>query len=161
MTFLGGQRVSAATLEQETQEIIAWGRRTSASSTTTITVIGVLRLDDIPITSGRFYVVQASCHPTSSVTTDNIRVDLRYTTTGATPTTSSSVLPGGQLYTTPAQKTLAVPYVPSSDETLSVLLCVVRDTGTGNASLYADGTRITDLTIHDLGESPGDTGTDI
>lgn len=160
-TFTAGQHATAATLERATQTAQGWGRRTSSSSTTTTSLIGVERLDDFPVYSGRFYIVAAHIHTTSSTSTDNIRVDLRYTADGSTPTTSSSVMVGGQLYTTPAQKTMFVPYVPASDQTLSVLLCVVRDSGVGNVSLYGDATRVTDLMILDFDVSPGDTGTDI
>src|SRR5690349_21528433 len=72
--------------------IISYGRRdTSSSGSTSTTAVGVLRLDNISVVAGRSYIINVTCHPNSSVQTDNVRVEVRGTTSG-TATTASSVL---------------------------------------------------------------------
>src|SRR5688500_5519294 len=76
------------------RRVVAWGRRITASPTTTTTTLGVLRLDNVPLKNGRSYTIcTGTLHPTSSVTTDNMRLEIRYSTSG-TATTASPVLPG-------------------------------------------------------------------
>jgi hypothetical protein len=151
--------------------IKARGRRTTSTGTTTTTVLGVLRLDDIPILTGYCYRVKATgLFGVSSVTNDRIRCDLRYTTNAATPSISSPILPGGQCYqwvqifggsTGETAGPCETVYEPAADETLSVLLTVVRSAGTGNVSLFADADHCIQLFIEAIGIAVTDTGTDI
>jgi hypothetical protein len=144
------------------RRVVAWGRRITASPTTTTTTLGVLRLDNVPLKNGRSYTIcTGTLHPTSSVTTDNMRLEIRYSTSG-TATTASPVLPGAlafELFGNTAG--LRTKYTPSADETASFLLCIARDTGSGNVQLYADGTRVTDMEVIDDGPALADTGVDI
>lgn len=141
--------------------MMAWARRTTSSSTTTTTVIGVLRIDDIPIYANRVYEVKASFVANSTVSTDSLRCEIRYTSDTSTPTVTSAIMAGMQIYTGLSSKTMYATYVPAGDETLSILLCIVRDAGTGNAHYFGDGTRITDMTIMDCGPSLGNVGTNL
>lgn len=147
--------------------ILARGRRTTSSSTTTTTV-GVLRIDDVPIAGG--YLVMLSTSPlgtVSSVANDAVRAELRYTTDGSTPTTSSPLVPGATYQEISSasgikQGPIIGFYTPTSDETLSVLLTVTRVGGTGNVSIYADGANVTmDVWIESRGIDTGDVGVDI
>jgi hypothetical protein len=146
--------------------IVAIGIRTSNSSTTT-TEVGVLRVDDIPITGGHRYEIKTnSITLHSTVAADVIRATLRYTTDGSTPSTSSDQLCDAQIdgisnTTWPPTSIAAGTYVPASDETLSVILTVARKTGSGNASLLGDATFPLEILITDLGVDTGDVGTDI
>lgn len=167
LPFLAGQKPTAEALTVAVRRIRALGRRASASSTTTTTTIGVLRLDDIPVEAGRSYAITAKYGVLSTVANDWVVVTMRYSTDGSTPTTASAILPGGQATHTADLANLfehgmnRTVYEPTSDEVLSVLLCVVRQSGTGNVSLWADAASDTQLTIEDIGEAVGDTGTDI
>lgn len=166
MTFSAGQKPPAADLDQAVQKIMARGRRTT-SSTTTTTIVGVLRLDDIVIKSGYSYRISAACHPNSTVAADQVEPTIRYTIDGSTPDTASSVLPGGHSIarittaSAPVSKTIETIYEAASDQTLSLLLCVARTAGTGNAYLYATSTAITEIRVDNSGPNVGDTGVDI
>jgi hypothetical protein len=145
--------------------VIARGRRLTTSSTTT-TEIGVLRIDDIPITGGRGYKISTSCiSMQTTVANDIVIANVRYTTDGSTPTTASTALGGvGVVVTNPAFG-MAHPFIgyyyPTADETLSVLLTVTRASGTGNVSLGASATQPIDLFVEDAGVDSGDVGVDI
>lgn len=143
----------------------AVGIRNSNSSTTT-TEIGVLRIDDIPILSGHRYKIETnSITLHSSVANDVVRATIRYTTDASTPTTSSTQLCDAQLSavntTFPATSIASGSYVPGSNQTLSVLLTVSRQTGTGNAQLLGSATFPIELYINDLGPDSGDVGVDV
>lgn len=143
----------------------AIGIRTSNSSTTT-TEIGVLRIDDIPILSGHRYKIETnSITLHSSVANDVVRATIRYTTDGSTPTTSSTALCDAQLSavntTFPATNLASGSYVPGSNQTLSALLTVSRQSGTGNAQLLGSATFPIELYINDFGPDSGDVGTDV
>jgi hypothetical protein len=168
MTILAGQIPTAAELNALVHgTIIARGRRTT-STTTTTTSLGVLRLDDIPITSGRAYSVHTSGLALDGGTTAAVALAIiRYTTDGSTPTTSSNQFPGGwtrdvTTNTTdgPIHATGAI-YVPSSDETLSLLLCIQSGNGAVAVQMLGDATFPIDMWVVDHGTDPGDTGVDI
>lgn len=148
--------------------VIARGRRTTNSATTT-SEVGVLRLDDVPLVGGRLYWIGTNAVALDTGNTaDSARCNLRYTTDGSTPTTSSTALAMGQAKPVDAAvaETVSVSafYIPASDETFSVLLTVQRATGTTAAVGLTGGTgqpSPIDLFIQDCGVDPGDTGTDI
>jgi hypothetical protein len=145
------------------RRIIARGQRATTSTTTT-TVVGVLRLDDISVVANMLYVVRANVHLNSTVNNDTVRASVRYTEDGSTPGTGSTVLGGASAQTatsTSSVKTHAIStfYKPNNNLALSLLLTCERIAGTGNASLFADGTFLTDLWLELYGTDPGNTGT--
>lgn len=143
--------------------IVKYGFVTTPSGvSTSTTAVAVMRLDDIPLLSGRSYLITCpTLHPTSSVTTDNTRVELRYSTSGAA-TTASSVLPGAQAYQVfGSTVNLTTVYQPGSNQTLSLLLCVARDSGTGNVTMFADATRLSQIIVYDQGLAVSNTGVDL
>ncbi len=168
MTFNAFTTPTVEELNLAAQRIVARGRRITNSSTTT-TEIGVLRLDDIPLKGGRLYWVGTnSVGVDTGNTGDTARLNLRYTTDGSTPSTSSTVLTMGQAKPVDIAVAESIHvdalYAPGSDETFSVLLSVQRAAGSGAAVGVTAGTGQPgpiDLYIVDLGEDPGDTGTDI
>lgn len=161
-TFPAGQIPTAAELDAALPIIRQRGRRNSISSGSTGAVVGVLRLDDLPVLGGRSYRITALAHPDSTVLTDFLDITVRYSTDGSTPTTSSAIIPGGEaVVRTVSLFNLSFEYIPPSDLTLSLLLCLARNTGTGTCTLYADSTRCTELRIFSSGVDVGDTGTDI
>lgn len=167
MAFAAGEITTADKLNRATEKCIARGRRITASSTTT-SIVGVLRIDGMSFRAGYLYgVFTNGLALDSDVNNDIIRAEIRYDVTGASATTSSGALPGAaiqQRQTDAAQSEnacLAGLYAPGSDETVSMLLVVRRITGTGNARIFADATNSTDLWVSNLGEDPGDTGIDV
>lgn len=142
------------------QRVVKYGKRTTASSTaTSSTAVGVLRLDSINLKAGQDYtVVTGTLHPTSSVTTDNMRLEIRYSTSG-NATTSSTVLAGLQAFEVYGNTSLLrAKFQCVADVTVSLLLCIARDTGTGNVQVYADGTRITEMEVRHDGPTVANTG---
>lgn len=147
--------------------VLARAQRTTASSGSTGTEVGVLRLDDVPIYAGRLYrIFTGNLNIDTSVADDIAHCRLRITTDGSTPSTSSTQLGGGMrddMASASAGPIIAIThlYAPSADETLSVLLTVNRIAGTGTIVIYGDATTTIDLAIEDVGLDPGDTGVDI
>lgn len=140
-------------------KIVARGRRITTSSASTGAAVGVLQLP-VPVVTGRLYIPEFYCHPTSSVTTDNIEVGLKFDLAGAADA-SDPILPGGRgfgLFGQPRSLT-AMPWVATATGTLSLCLYVKRDTGSGSVTLYADSTeRFTDLLVWEVNTDPGNTG---
>jgi hypothetical protein len=149
--------------------VIARGERLTSSSTTTSTG-GVLRIDDIPLTAGRAYRINTGpLNGDSSTGTDTVRALIKFTADGSTPTTGSTTLPettvGGDVDGGGPDSWL-IPiiayYAPAGgDELLSLLLCVQRVTGGGNAYIYGDSTQKIQMVVEDLGANVVDSGTDI
>lgn len=157
--------VLATLLAERENSIVAWGRRTTDSSTTT-SEVGVLRLDSIALEGGyqyRFWTSSLSLD--TSVTNDEVGAQLRYSTSG-TATTSSTIMPGSDARERltdanfPESENIVAIYTPSTDETMSVLLTVRRVAGTGNAMIAANAGSI-DLVVERIGPAVSDTGTDI
>lgn len=167
MPFSTGEKVTATKLNLELRAgtLVARGNRASSSTgSTSTTDVGVLRIDSVALTAGRAYLVGYTSHindtNASNDGTANVRV--RFSTSGAA-TTASTVLPGSQLFTREAtegglHRTILV---PGADATYSFMLVFNRSSGTGTITLFADGSRNTDLFVEDCGVDPGDTGVDI
>ncbi len=139
-------------------------RRTIATGTTSI--VGVLRLDDVQLRAGRIYHLMTSNLRLTGGANDGVTVTLRATTDGTTPSTSSTAIQTGSVQITNVgifeSVTLSLMYPVTSDQLFSVLLCVARTTGAaGSASLGGDATYPIQVWLVDVGESPGDAGTDI
>lgn len=142
------------------QRVVKWGYRDTASSNaTSSSAVGVLRIDGIELKAGQDYtVITGTLHPTSSVSTDNIRLEIRYSTTGVA-TTASAVLAGEQGFELFGNTTmLRAKFKVVADVTVSLLLCIARDTGSGNVTLYADGTRRTEMEVQRCGPSVVNSG---
>lgn len=144
--------------------MIGRGARTTSSSTTT-TETAVLRVDSIPVTSGRAYVVATSpLWLASSVANDIITGRIRFDTSG-NATTSSTILgeagaaqPSGASAGVP----IVLPFIATGTGNVSFLLSVGRVAGSGNCSIAASAGHPTiDLTIVEAGIDPTDTGVDL
>lgn len=140
--------------------MIGWGRRTSVSSGSTGAAVGVLRVN-IPIYNGRQYAIETFCHPNSTVASDTVQVQLRYSTSG-NATASSPILFNGEAFM-PIGNPLYMRSLFQStvNGTLSVALCVARFAGSGSVSLHADTNRGTDLFLYDEGLTLTDIGVDL
>ena len=168
-TFEAGQQLTATRLNALPKGIVARGRRTTNSSTTTSTTgIGVLRIDDVPVKAGRLYrIYTGPLAVVSTVAGDIPRAKVTFTTDGSTPTASSTTLDGTQtngVIDTNSQSNndvISALYAPAGDEILSLLLCVLRGSGTGNASINGTAPNIIELVIEDIGVDSGDVGVDV
>lgn len=163
-TALDGVDDRVDNLETGTTRLLGRARRiTTSSGSTSTTAVGVLRIDNIAVVAGRAITVRTiSIHPTSTITTDTARVEIRFSTAGVA-TTASTVLVGAQIFELFGNSAkIETTYIPPANQTLSLLLCVARESGTGTVSLFSDATlRITEFKIYDDGTDPGDTGVDI
>lgn len=165
MAVNAGQKLTAATYNTDVLggTVIKRGARTTNSSTTT-TEVGVLRVDGAATKAGRLYAVTTNVVGVdTSVANDGGRLNLHYATGGSAATTSSTVLDlAQQLIPNAAHSehfSASATYAPGgSDQTLSVLLCVARSTGSGSVGVLADPTFPCELLIWDVGEDPGNTG---
>lgn len=171
-TYFAGQKLRASELELLLGPdsplplgIVARGNRTT-SSTTTTTEVGVLRLDDVPMYLGRTYKIWTTALLLdTSVAADVASVNLRHTTDGSTPSTSSTILTSAQapLANATSGNTVnpQIDYTPASDLLFSVLLTVTRVSGTGSVGIVGASTAPINLVIEDCGLDQTDTGTDI
>lgn len=158
---LAGDVVTPAMIDH----VVARGRRTT-NSTGTTSQVGVLRLDDVPVFGGfAYYVFTSALFLVSTTSGDGVGAYLRYTTDGSTPTTSSTIMHQTTAVSDSTSIGATVPlnvlYIPSTNQTLSVLLTVIRHSGTGTVTMVGGGSNPIDLVIARLGTDPGDTGTDI
>lgn len=168
--FTSDETVSAAKLNQSLAagRIVNRGQRlTSSSLTSGTTILAVMEVPDTPVKAGRHYhIVSSPIYLDTSVDNDVFRAFLVYTTDGSTPTIASSQLLGSAMnkrLTTAASAEhviLDTFYVPSVDETLSLLLCISRSGGTGVGSILCDALQTISIRIYDCGVDTGDMGID-
>jgi hypothetical protein len=169
VSVTSGETGTAAKWNRDTKGIIARGRRvTDSTGSASTTFVPVLRLDDIPLTAGRCYRIStAPLGVDGNNANDIIRVTITYTTDGSTPTISSTTLPGGRAQALQANISngeylyISTTYTPASDETLSLLLCVSRQSGAGTVVINGDSVNTIEMVVEDIGVDPGDTGTDL
>lgn len=144
--------------------LVKYGFVTTASGvSTSSTAVGVMRLDSISLLSGRAYLISCpAMHPTSTVTTDVMRVEVRGSTSG-TATTASAVIPGLQAYALFGQPmSLETVYQPGSNQTLSLILCIARDSGSGNVTMLADTSgRLSQIFVTDIGLAVSNSAVDL
>lgn len=140
--------------------VVKWGYRdTTSSISTSSAAVGVLRIDGMELKAGQDYeVVSGTLHPTSSVTTDVARIEIRYSTTGLA-TTASAILPGVQAYEVFGNSALLrAKFKVVADITVSMLLCIARDSGSGNVQMFTDATRRTEFEVLRCGPSKANSG---
>ena len=143
--------------------VVARGTRTTVQ-TCTGAEIGIIRLDNITLLNGHAYLVLPSILRIDlTVTTDRPKFLLRYNLTG-TATTSSFALARSERSGSEDLNSQPAPYgwiYPTADTTTaSVLLSMVRPSGTGNIlcpPATASDEPIT-LSVIDYGVAPSDTG---
>lgn len=127
-----------------------------------------MRIDAIAMVSGRRYEYHLSpVIINSTVAADLISIRLRYSTVGAATITSTSLVDleaasksaGGSQLT----QGMTVGYSPTGNETVSVILTVVRSGGTGTVGITvpAAPTYSIRLEVLDMGVDPGDVGVDL
>jgi hypothetical protein len=148
------------------QGVIARGNRTSNSTATSgTTEQGVLRVDSIPVYAGRLYRIWTGpIIIDGSVANDAVRMVVRASTSGSATTASTQLAIAQGVVSNialPECFEIDIPYAPASDGTLSVLMSIVRQSGTGVFQALGASTIPINLVVSDEGLDPGDTGTDI
>lgn len=166
-----GEVLSAALFNDKVRRRVARARRTSDSSASTSTTeVAVLRLDDIPLRNGRNYRITWTLNFDVATNADSMRGVLRYTIDGNSPTTASAVLPGSAAEVEITDAAVfehihcETDYTPvtGGDEPFSVLLTIRHNQGVSSSIAEADtSTFHTQIYIDDMGDDPGNTGTNL
>jgi hypothetical protein len=162
-----GDILTADILNDLTEGMKARGVRDSTSSnSTSTTAVGIKRLDNITLVSGKTYTVEMYGHPNSGTVSDNIRREVRYAI-GSTATTSSTQLKGSVSFakvdaggffwrTTFTAGTTGYPAAGVA----SFAFCFARDAGSGTCNFFTDSVRDTGFKIYRDGSLIA-TGTDM
>lgn len=128
---------------------------------------GILRIDDVAITTGRAYRIWTTPLHLDGSVVDILVARIRYTTDGTTPTTASPVLPGAEAWLRQADHTVAetkviqVLYQPTVDETLSLILTIHGIVTGASTTMITDGTRQPGVFIEGIGASKVLAGTNL
>ena len=152
----------ASAIEGSQQLVVARGRRITSTGNVTTTETGVLRIDNVTVKAGRLY--QISTGPVNmdgSVDNDVGTVRIRVSTSGAA--TISSTLLGYMRQTIDNNTQSNVVnvnawYLAPADATISILLSLIRQAGTGNLIIFGSASDILDMVVQYAGVDPGDTG---
>lgn len=158
---ISGQSVSRGVLQR--------GNRITPGTTTTTAMQGFHQSGGMNLTLGRLYEINfGTVNPQSTVATDAVDIQVRFTTNNTTPTTSSPVMPGSEFFCRPTAanssetNTLKFTYTPTgANEVLFMLLCYNRIAGTGNVNMFASASSRYEQFVKDIGLDPGVTGFNI
>lgn len=140
------------------------GNRSTNSSGATTTETGVLRVDGIVVPASRLaYVKSSGIQVFSTVAGDTVKANVRYATGGVLATTTSTLLTangyvsrahvsggaGGDTFTINEK----LPVV-GANTTYSIILTLIRNTGTGTVNLLGP----IELYVEASGADPGNSG---
>jgi hypothetical protein len=165
VTVNGGDVIKASDVNDGPRLIARHKRTSNASATSGTTEKSIMRIDGIALTGGKIYRICTNrIIVDGSVANDSCRLVLRVSNSG-TATTSSTQLAIDQKVvpniSLPEGLLVDADYAPAGDETLSVLVSYVRQSGTGVFQALGDPTFPMLLRVFDSGDDPGDTGTDL
>lgn len=135
-------------------------RGSASGATSGTTELGILRLDSQSLLIDRSYLVMVSgLRFTQTVSTDHFKWNLRYSTSGAA-TTSSTVLTRTELTGSTDTGAPITGWIrPTASATYSILLSILRTSGTGTATTTADDENDIQFVTIDQGYAVEDTGT--
>lgn len=147
--------------------IPVWSKRaerTTDGTATTTTEQPYLRLDSVPIVTGKG--IRIWCPPMifdSTVAGDLIQAVIRVSTSGAATISSTALTVLAQRAYSAAgnQETvgLSIPYIPATTGNLSILLSYVRAGGTGNVRIRAVSSIPAQINVDQYnGTAPANTG---
>lgn len=159
-----GATVPVTSIDDPAGRMIAFGQRLT-SKTYSGTEVGVIRLDAVPLITGRRYLFMTSSLELQTVSGETGKASFRINTAG-TATTSSTLVVGatGNANTafSPTQgPVVCASYNPAASGNVSLLLTLTRTGGSGNVVLNASATQPIEIYVFDCGADPGDTGIDI
>ncbi|MBX6750936.1 MAG: hypothetical protein IRY85_14900 [Micromonosporaceae bacterium] len=150
-------RIDAAVANDTQGRAVRRGERNSDFAPVDNTEKGILRVDGIPIVSGRRYAIMVSPTRVNSIVSGDIWAQrLRLNQTGTATTSSTTVayaeMNNGRSITLYAEFTAT-----TTGNACSVLLTAQRTSGSGAGTWHVDGTTKT-ITIVDLGPALGNSG---
>lgn len=145
--------------------MIARGQRATAGTGSTGSEVPYMRVDGVSLRAGKIYrIFTGPIFLDASVANDVGRVLLRANNAGIA-TTASPIIGVAQAVvpniTFPEYVEIDSSYVPAGDETLSLLLTIIRQTGTGTIIVSTAATNPVELFVVVHGDDPGDTGVDL
>lgn len=129
--------------------------------------VGVMRLDSVPLLSGRMYHMYTNNTTILGTANETVALDLRYNTAG-TATTGSAQMPGARHQMklingggAAAMFRCDTVYVPASDQTASIIVTGELSTGSNNLTVIVDSQNFLSLTVEDIGVAPSNTAVDL
>ena len=139
---------------------VAWTKRGTTATTSGGTELPLLRLDNVIFAAGRSYMIIVSGLRIDMVTaTEHFKFNLRLNTAGTATIASTPVLTRSEAT---ADLDTMSPIIafrrPSSAETGSLLLSIIRTAGASNATVQADDDNDIQFSVQDLGLAVADTG---
>lgn len=141
-------------------EVYRTYRGTTAGPTSGTTELAILRLDSMSLLIDRAYLVMVSgLRWDMTVTTDHFKWNLRYSTSGTATTSSTTLTRSEQTEDVSTNAPITAWIRPSASATYSVLLSLVRTSGTGTATTTADDENDIQFVVIDKGYAVEDTGT--
>lgn len=162
MTVYAGQKADPGQYRDDVRKRVARARRETNSSNSSGSEVEVLRLDGVQLKAGHTYTIWCPVvRQRTNTVGDLIRSRLRQSTTGTATTASDEKQSIAERFATANDdltRSMGYSYSPASDETLSVLVTVIRASGGGVAFLQASSSQPLELFVDDMGEDPGDTG---
>lgn len=142
--------------------IIARARRTSSTGNITTTETGVLRLDSVPVVSGRAYkIVTNGINMDTDTSNDVGTVRFRVNTAGTATTSSTLINSFRNTIDNNSQSNVVSAigmFIAGSTGNASFLMSLVRQAGSGNLIIFCDATNYLDMWVEDMGVAPSDTG---
>lgn len=140
-------------------EVYRTYRGSAAGPTSGATELAILRLDSMSLLIDRSYKIVASALRWDSDGATHFKWNMRYSTSGAA-TTSSTVLTRSEQTEDVSTGAPLIGWIrPSASATYSVLISLVRTSGTGTATTTADDENDLQLVVFDEGYAVEDTGT--
>lgn len=167
MPYTAGEAVAADDLNvtELIGACIARGKR-ETNSTAASAETPVLRVDSIAVKAGHIYMIKTNSFLLDTTVANDVgRCRIRLSTSGAATTASTQFANANETLdnaTDGNHVNIVGLYAPGgSDQTISILLTHVRQSGTGNISIVASATAPLELFVIDLGIDPTDTGVDL
>jgi hypothetical protein len=158
VTVFAGGIADPGQYRVDTRKCIARARRiTSSSTASSSTNVTVLRVDGVAVVAGRLYrICTTPLLAASTVGTDVVGATIRVSSTGTAVVGSTEL----QAAAATAARTMPIAtwYAPTADEELSILLSVLRISGSGNCSIASGANVPIDLLVFDDGPDPGNIG---
>lgn len=141
-------------------EVYRTYRGTAAGPTSGTTELGVLRLDSMSLLIDRSYLFMVSgLRWDSSDGTSHFKYNFRYSTSGVATTSSTVITRSEQTEDVSTNAPITAWFRPTATATYSVLLSIVRTSGTGTTTTTADDENDVQFVVIDQGYAVEDTGT--
>lgn len=144
-------------------DVIGYASLGASTSTTTNAELAVMQITGIPLKAGVLYhIFTSDLFMDSTVVNDAMKVQMRFTTDGSTPTLSSTIFTSIEIGLASSvgegKANMSRIYIPANDETLGLVLSIIRTNGTGNVRLVDTAGFTTEIAVQACGMAPSNTG---